>query len=137
MRHLALPAIALAIVPAALMARFARSSFLEVLGENYIRTARAYGIPPRTILWRLAAKNAMLPLVTVLSLVVPALVIGSVFVEQVFSWPGIGTLLFEGLDARDFAVVQGTTLVVAALVIGMNLAADVSYALLDPRARRP
>lgn len=136
LRHLALPAITLAIVPAAVMARFARASFLEVLGENYIRTAHAYGIPPRTVVWRLAARNAVLPLITLLSLLLPALIVGAVLIETVFSWPGVGTFLLEALQARDYAVVQSVTLLVAAIYALTGLVADVSYAALDPRTRR-
>ncbi|HEY8525175.1 MAG TPA: ABC transporter permease [Acidimicrobiales bacterium] len=136
LRHLALPVITLAIVPAAVLARFARASFLEVLGENYIRTAHAYGIPQRTVVWRLAARNAVLPLITLLSLLLPALIVGAVLVENVFSWPGVGSFLLEALQARDYAVVQSVTLIVAAIYALTGLAADVAYAALDPRTRR-
>lgn len=136
LRHLALPTLTLAIVPAAVMARFARASFLEVLGEDYIRTAHAYGIPPRTVVWRLAFKNAVLPLMTLLSLLLPALIVGAVLIETVFSWPGVGTFLLEALQARDYAVVQSVTLIVAAVYALTGLVADLSYAALDPRTRR-
>ncbi|HEY8544849.1 MAG TPA: ABC transporter permease [Acidimicrobiales bacterium] len=136
LRHLALPALTLAIVPAAVMARFARSSFLDVLDENYIRTAHAYGIPPRRVVWRWAAKNAVLPLITLLSLLLPALIVGAVLIETVFSWPGVGTFLLEALQARDYAVVQSVTLLVAAIYALAGLAADVAHAALDPRTRR-
>lgn len=136
LRHLALPAITLAIVPAALIARYARSSFIDVLGENYIRTARAYGISPITIVSRLAAKNAVLPLITVLGLIIPGLLVGTVLVEIVFSWPGVGRFLLDALTTRDYIVVQSVTLLVGVLYVVVNLLADISYALLDPRTRR-
>lgn len=134
--HLALPAITLAIIPAAVMARFARSIFIDVLSENYIRTAHAYGIRQGTILWRLAGKNAMLPLITLITLLVPALIVGSVLVESIFSWPGVGEFLLRSLNQRDYIVVQSLTLLVGLLYVVMNLLADISYAVLDPRTRR-
>jgi peptide/nickel transport system permease protein len=134
--HLALPAITLAIIPAAVMARFARSIFIDVLSENYIRTATAYGIKPRTILWQLAGKNAMLPLITLTTLLVPSLIVGDALIESVFSWPGVGKFLLGALDTRDYVIVQSLTLLVGVLYVFMNLLADLSYAALDPRTRR-
>jgi ABC-type dipeptide/oligopeptide/nickel transport system permease component len=136
LRHLALPAVTLAIVPTALIARYARASFIDVLGENYIRTARAYGIRPVTIIGRLAAKNAVLPLITVMGLIVPSLLVGTVLVEIVFSWPGVGRFLLDALTSRDYIVVQSMTLLVGVLYVIVNLLADLSYAVLDPRTRR-
>jgi dipeptide transport system permease protein len=136
LRYLALPALTLAIIPAAVMARFSRAIFIDVLNENYIRTAHAYGLHPRTVVWRLAAKNAILPLITLVSLLVPALIIGGVLVEQVFTWPGLGGFLLKALQDRDYVVVQSVTLLVGILYVVLNLLADVSYALLDPRTRR-
>ncbi|WP_448002153.1 ABC transporter permease [Agromyces bauzanensis] len=136
LRHLVLPAVTLAIAPAAVMARFARSSFLDVLGENYIRTARAFGLGQRTIIWKLAAKNAVLPLINLLGLIIPSLIVGAVLVEIVFSWPGLGRFLFDALLARDYVIVQSVTLLVGLLYVILNLAADLSHALLDPRTRR-
>jgi ABC-type dipeptide/oligopeptide/nickel transport system permease component len=136
LRHLALPALTLAIIPAAILARFGRAIFLDVLGENYIRTAFAYGIRPRTILWRLAGKNAMLPLITLITLLIPALIVGSVLIESIFSWPGIGQFLLGALNTRNYVVIQSLTLMVGLLYVVLNLIADISYAILDPRTRR-
>ncbi|MGI5207679.1 ABC transporter permease [Spirillospora sp. CA-108201] len=135
-QHLVLPAVTLAVLPAAMMARFTRVSFVEVLGSQYILAAHAFGIRPRTILWRLAAKNAVLPLINLLSLIVPSLVVGAVLVEIVFSWPGIGRFLLEALQSRDYIVVQSVTLLVGVLYVLLNLVADVAHVALDPRARR-
>jgi ABC-type dipeptide/oligopeptide/nickel transport system permease component len=136
LRHLALPALTLAIIPAAILARFGRAIFIDVLGENYIRTAHAYGIRPRTILWKLAGKNAMLPLITLITLLVPALIVGGVLIESIFSWPGVGQFLLDSLKERDYIVVQSFTLLVGLQYVVLNLLADLSYALLDPRTRR-
>lgn len=134
--HLFLPAVTLAVYPAAVIARFARSSYLDVLSENYIRTARAFGIQPRIIIGSLATKNAVLPLINVLGLLIPSLIVGAVLVEIVFSWPGIGRFLLDALLSRDYIVVQSVTLLVGFLYVLLNLAADISHAVLDPRARK-
>lgn len=136
LHHLALPALTLAIIPAAVFARFSRATFIDVLSENYIRTAHAYGIPSRTIVWKLAAKNAFLPLITLLGLLVPGLIVGAVLIEVVFSWPGVGNFLLHALNARDYVVVQSVTMVIGVLYVVLNLLADLSYAVLDPRTRR-
>ena len=136
LRHLILPAATLAIIPAAVLARFGRATFIDVLGENYIRTAFAYGIKPRTILWKLAGKNAMLPLITLITLLIPALIVGGVLIESIFSWPGVGQFLLDSLDQRDYVVIQSLTLMVGLLYVVLNLIADISYAILDPRTRR-
>jgi ABC-type dipeptide/oligopeptide/nickel transport system permease component len=136
LRHLILPSATLAIIPAAILARFGRAIFLDVLGENYIRTAHAYGIRPRTILWKLAGKNAMLPLITLITLLIPALIVGGVLVESIFSWPGVGQFLLSSLNERDYVVIQSLTLMVGLLYVVLNLIADMSYAILDPRTRR-
>ena len=136
LRHLVLPTLTLAVIPMAIVSRFARASFIEVLSQDYIRTARAYGIPQRRILREHAARNALLPLVTVLGVLVPALLAGAVLTETVFSWPGVGTLLFEALLHRDYAVIMSVTLIVGILYVLANLAVDASYAVLDPRTRK-
>ncbi len=135
LRHLALPALTLSVIPAALVARFTRTAFIDALGQAHIRTARAYGIPSRRIVMSYAAKNAMLPLVTLFGALVPALLAGGVLVETVFSWPGIGTFLLNSITTRDYPVIQGTTLVFGVIYIVINLLVDVSYGLLDPRVR--
>ena len=133
--HLVLPAVTLAVYPAAVVARFARSSYLDVLSENYIRTARAFGIRPRVTVGVLATKNAVLPLINLLGLLIPSLIVGAVLVEIVFSWPGIGRFLLDALLARDYIVVQSVTLLVGILYVLLNLTADILHAVLDPRTR--
>lgn len=135
-KHLVLPTLTLAVVPMAILARYTRASFVEVLSQNYIRTAKAYGLPERRIIWRHAAKNAMLPIVTVFGVLVPAILGGSVLVETVFSWPGLGTMIFVSITSRDYAVIQGVTLFFALLYSVSNLLVDLSYGFLDPRTRR-
>lgn len=136
LRYLALPALTLAVIPLAVVARFARSAFIEILSEDHIRTLRAYGVSERRLIWRYAAKNAMLPLVTVIGVLVPALLGGAVLVETTFSWPGIGTLLLNSITTRDYAVIQGVTLVFALVYIVTTLIVDIVYGMLDPRTRR-
>lgn len=134
-RHLILPAVTLAVVPMALVARFCRAAFIEALSQDYIRTAQAYGLPRRRVVFVYAAKNAMLPLVTLFGALIPALLAGGVLVETVFAWPGIGGFLLNAINTRDYPVIQATTLVFAVIYIVINLLVDVSYGLLDPRVR--
>lgn len=133
LRHLILPALTLALVPLALVARLTRASFIEVLRQDYIRTARAYGVPEPRLIRRHAARNALLPLVTLVGILVPALLNGAVLTESVFSWPGVGTLLLSSIAGRDYTVVQGAALMIAVLYVVSNLLVDISYAALDPR----
>lgn len=135
LRHLLLPAVTLSVVPLALVARLTRASFIEVLHQDYIRTARAYGVPESRIIRRHAAKNALLPVVTLLGILVPSLLNGAVLTETVYSWPGVGTLLLSSIAGRDYAVVQGAALMFATFYVLANLLVDVSYAWLDPRTR--
>jgi len=135
LRHLVLPAVTLAVVPLALVARLTRASFIEVLRQDYIRTARAYGVPEPRIIRRHAAKNALLPLVTLLGVLVPSLLNGAVLTETVFSWPGVGSLLLSSIAGRDYAVVQGAALLFATFYLLANLLVDISYGWLDPRTR--
>lgn len=134
-RHLLLPVITVAVIPLALVARYTRATFIEVLDQDYIRTAVAYGLPRRRVIWVHTAKNAMLPLVTLFGILVPAILVGTVLVETVFAWPGIGTLLVSAISTRDYAVVQSVTLVFAVIYVVVNLLVDVSYTFLDPRTR--
>jgi peptide/nickel transport system permease protein len=113
--------------------RFLRSSLLEVIGQDYVRTARAKGLGAQAVLLKHALKNALIPFVTVLGLELGALLGGLVVVEQIFAWPGIGWLMIQSIDSRDYATVQGIVLVIAAGVVLINLAVDVLYAQLDPR----
>jgi peptide/nickel transport system permease protein len=135
LRHLILPAITLSVVPLALVSRVTRASFIEVLRQDYIRTARAYGFTEPRIMREHAARNALLPLVTLLGVLVPSLLNGAVLTETVFSWPGVGTLLLNSIAGRDYAVIQGAALLFATFYVLANLVVDISYAWLDPRTR--
>jgi peptide/nickel transport system permease protein len=134
-KHLALPATVLALEGTAALARYVRSSISEVLTEDYIRTARSKGLRERVVLFRHALKNALLPLVTVVGLRLPALVGGSVLIETVFAWPGIGRLGWESVVKRDYPVVMGLVVCTGALTIIGNLIADIVYGIIDPRIK--
>ncbi len=134
--HLVLPTIVLGTIPLATIARMTRSSMLEVLGEDYVRTARAKGLPGWRVVVVHALRNALIPVVTVLGLQVGALLGGAILTETVFPWPGIGHWLIESIQRRDYPVLQGGTLIVATLVILVNLGVDVAYGWLNPRIRR-
>jgi peptide/nickel transport system permease protein len=133
LQHAALPVICLGVTIAAIQTRFLRSSLLDVIGQDYVRTARGKGLAGHTVLIRHALKNALIPFVTVVGLELGALLGGLVVVEQIFAWPGIGWLMIQSIDARDYATVQGIVLVIAAGVVLINLIVDVLYAQLDPR----
>ncbi|MGQ9554033.1 MAG: ABC transporter permease [Anaerolineae bacterium] len=132
-KHLILPAVALATIPIAIIARMTRSSLLEVLGQDYVRTARAKGLLQRLVLWRHAMKNALLPIVTTIGLEVGYLLGGAFLTETVFSLPGVGRLVVDRILARDYPVVQGAVLVIAAIFVFVNLIVDLTYAWIDPR----
>ncbi|MFL5578129.1 MAG: ABC transporter permease [Gemmatimonadaceae bacterium] len=134
-RHALLPVTVLTAVGAAGIARYARSSVADVLGNDFVRTARAKGLPPRAVYGRHVLAVALPPLVVLFALALPGVVAGSVFVESVFAWPGMGRALLAAIAARDYPVVMGATAVYAALVIGANLAADLALPLVDPRRR--
>jgi peptide/nickel transport system permease protein len=131
--HLVLPSIALGSIPMAIIARMTRSSMLEVLGEDYIRTARAKGLKEQTVLLRHALKNAFLPIITVIGLQLGWLLGGAILTETIFSWPGLGRLTVDRILFRDYPVVQGSVLVIALIFVVVNLLVDISYAFLDPR----
>lgn len=133
--HLILPIFVSAIGGLAGMSRFMRSGMLEVIRSDYITTARAMGVPEHSIRYRLALKNAMLPIITLLGLSIPGLIGGSVIVEQLFSLPGMGLLFFEAVMSRDYPLVMGITVIGAVLTLLGNLVADISYAWVDPRIR--
>jgi peptide/nickel transport system permease protein len=130
-----LPAATLGAFSTALVSRMTRASMLEVLGQDYIRTAQAKGAPPRTVIIRHGLRNAFIPVLTVISLQFGALLGGAVLTETVFGWPGIGRLLVDSISARDFAVVQGLVLVYALLFVLLNVFVDVLYVVVDPRIR--
>jgi peptide/nickel transport system permease protein len=134
-RHLVLPALTLSIVSIAATMRYQRSAMLEVLGLPYIVTARAKGLPERDVTWRHAWRNALFPVITLFGLWLPILVSGSVFVEMVFAWPGLGSLAAAAVGGRDYPLLMGASLLVAALVVGGAFLTDVAYAVLDPRVR--
>jgi len=134
-RHLILPAVTLSTVPLAIIARMTRSSLLEVLRQDYVRTARAKGLAERIVVMRHALKNAFIPVVTVIGLNVGSLLGGAILTETIFAWPGMGRLVVDAIFARDYPVVQGTVLVIALLFVVVNLLVDLSYAYLDPRIR--
>jgi len=134
-RHLVLPAGVLGLATAMGSARYLRSSLLEALGSDYVTAARARGLPERAVLWRHALRNALLPLVTLVGLDLPALLGGSVVVETVFAWPGVGRLAVDAVFARDYPVVLAVTALSGVLVILGNQLADLTYARVDPRVR--
>ncbi|MGI9038705.1 MAG: ABC transporter permease [Gemmatimonadota bacterium] len=134
-RHYVLPVIALGLASAAGISRYMRGEMLEVIGQDYIRTARAKGLSERRVIYRHALRNALLPVVSLLGLYLPLLIGGSVVIEVVFSWPGLGRGLYNAVLARDYPVVMAGTFVFGALVIAGNLVADLLYAVVDPRIR--
>jgi peptide/nickel transport system permease protein len=135
LQHLILPAIALGTIPMALIARMTRSSLLDVLGLDYVRTARAKGLAEQAIIMRHAFRNALIPVVTIVGLSLGALLGGAVLTETIFNFAGVGRIMFDAIQARDYAVVQGFTLVIAIIYVVLNLVVDITYAFLDPRIR--
>ena len=133
---LILPAVTLGVSLAAILARMLRSTLLEVLGEDYIRTARAKGVSEQGIVWRHALRNALLPVITLLGLQFGALLAGSVITEKVFSWPGVGLLLIDAIQQRDYPVVQGAVLLIALSYLLVNTSTDLLYRIIDPRIRK-
>jgi peptide/nickel transport system permease protein len=130
-----LPALTLGTALAAILSRMVRASLLEVLEEDYIRTARAKGLSPHTVIWRHGLRNAALPVLTVLGLQLGALLGGAVITETVFSWPGIGQLTVEAIQRRDYPLVQGCVLLISLAYVLVNTLTDLAYAGLDPRVR--
>jgi peptide/nickel transport system permease protein len=135
LRHLVLPAIALSTIPMAVIARMTRASLLEVLSQDYIRTAESKGLPQRSVVLRHAMRNALLPVMTVTGLQVGRLLAGAILTETIFSWPGIGLWIYESIQARDYPIVQGATLFIATIFVMVNLLTDVLYAAVDPRIK--
>jgi len=134
-RHLILPAVALATIPLAIIARMTRSSLLEVLGQDYVRAAKAKGVSQRTVVLKHAFRNALLPVVTIIGLSLGGLLGGAVLTETVFGLAGVGRILFEAITARDYPIIQAFTLVIAVGYVVVNLLVDLSYTYLDPRIR--
>jgi peptide/nickel transport system permease protein len=135
LEYFVLPSLTLGIGVAALTTRLVRSSMLEVLGQNYIRTARAKGLAEHSVIGKHALRNAMVPLITIVSLQFATLLEGVVIIETIFAWPGLGRLLVDSIFARDFPMIQGCVLFIALIFVLANLAVDLSYGLLDPRVR--
>jgi peptide/nickel transport system permease protein len=133
--HLIMPALALGTIPMAIITRMTRSSMLEVMGEDYVRTARAKGVVPWRVVFKHALRNAMLPTVTVIGLQTGLLMGGAIVTETIFSWPGVGQIAYESINRRDYAMIQGVVLYGAALFVLVNLLVDILYAVLDPRVR--
>ncbi len=133
--HLVLPAIVLGTIPLAVIARMTRSSMLEVLGEDYVRTARAKGAPPWRVIAVHALRNALIPVVTVIGLQVGVLLAGALLTETIFAWPGVGKWLVDSVNRRDYPALQGGVLLVATMVMAVNLLVDLLYGLINPRIR--
>jgi ABC-type dipeptide/oligopeptide/nickel transport system permease component len=135
LRHLILPSLALGTIPMAIIARITRSSMLEVLRQDYIKTARAAGIPERRVIYRYALRNALLPVVTVIGLQFGLLLSGAILTETVFAWPGIGKWLYNAIEARDYPAVQGGVVVIAATFVLINVLVDLLYSIINPKIR--
>lgn len=133
LRHLILPAVALGTIPLAIVVRMTRSAMLEVLGQDYVRTARAKGVSEKKVIRKHSLKNALLPVITVIGLSFGSLLSGAILTETVFSWPGIGRWVYDGITARDYPIIQGGVLFVAIIFVVVNLLVDISYSLIDPR----
>ena len=135
LRHLILPAVAVGTIPLAIIARMSRSSVLEVLSQDYVRTARAKGLRERAVVGKHALKNAMLPVITVIGLNFGLIISGAVLTETIFSLTGFGRTLVDSITSRDYTLVQGFTVVIAAGFVLINMVVDIMYGYLDPRIR--
>jgi peptide/nickel transport system permease protein len=136
LKALVLPAVALAVAQAAILARVIRSSLLEVLGEDFVRTARAKGLSKKQSLWRHALRNALIPVVTVIGLQFAHLLAGTIVIENVFALPGLGRLIFQSINQRDLMVIKNVIVLLAAMVITINFIVDLLYLAIDPRLRQ-
>jgi peptide/nickel transport system permease protein len=134
-RSLLLPALSLGVVRAAVLTRMTRSSMLEILGEDYIRTARSKGLPERIVVYKHAFRNAIIPVVTIVGLQAGDLLAGAIIIENVFHLPGVGRLVFEAIGQRDLPVIQGVVLFIAITIVVINFVTDIAYGYLDPRIR--
>ncbi|MEA5145094.1 MAG: ABC transporter permease, partial [Candidatus Limiplasma sp.] len=135
LRYLVMPALALALANLATVMRFTRSSMIETLSQDYIRTARSKGLSERMVIYRHALKNSLIPVITIFGLSIPNLFGGAYIIEKVFSWPGIGQLGVDAIGNRDYAVLMGLTLITAILVLLGNLISDILYSMVDPRIK--
>lgn len=134
-KHLILPTIVLGLYLMPLTLRTTRGAVLDIIEQNYIRTARGKGVPENSVIWRHIFRNAIIPIVTILGLQIASLFNGAIITETIFSWPGIGRLIVAGVTGRDFPVVQGVVLILATVVVVINLAIDILYTVIDPRIR--
>ncbi|UWU31541.1 ABC transporter permease (plasmid) [Rhizobium sp. WSM1274] len=135
LHHLILPAALLSVAQAALIMRYMRASLLEVLNQDYVRTARAKGVREFWVISKHALRNALLPIVTLIGSTIGLAIGGAIFIESVFNWPGMGLLLVDAVQTRDYPVIMGATLVIGACVIAVNLLTDITYAVVDPRIK--
>jgi len=135
-RHIILPAVTLGMATAAIIARMTRASMLQVLNQDYIRTAQAYGLSTNKIIYKYALKNAMIPIVTIVGLQFGYMLGGAVLTESVFGWPGVGRMVVDSIFSRDYTVVQTGIMIIALSFVLVNLTVDITYAFLDPRVRR-
>ena len=135
LRHLILPSIALGTIPLAVIARMTRSSMLEVLGEDYIRTAKAKGLGRSRIIYIHALRNALVPIVTTLALLFGSIITGAILTETIFSWPGIGKWIVQSITQRDYPVIQGGVLIISFIIVFTNMVVDIIYYLLNPRMK--
>jgi peptide/nickel transport system permease protein len=135
LKHLILPSVTLGTIPMAIIARITRSSMLEVLKQDYIKTARAAGIPERTVIYRYALRNALLPVITVIGLEFGLLLSGAILTETIFSWPGIGKWIYNAIEARDYPAVQGGIVIIATVFVLINLLVDLLYSVINPKIR--
>ena len=133
--HLLLPAILLSLFNIGYFMRYTRAAMLEVLGQDFVRTARAKGLGERVVVGSHALRNALLPVVTIIGASVPGLIGGAVFIESIFSWPGMGSLYLDGIDGRDYPLIMGLTFILAIVILLANLLTDLAYAAIDPRIR--
>jgi ABC-type dipeptide/oligopeptide/nickel transport system permease component len=135
LKHLILPALALGSIPTAVIARMMRGAMLEVMNQDYIRTARSKGLAEKIVIWKHALRNAMLPVITIIGLMFGTLLTGAILTETIFNWPGIGKWLYDGIGARDYPIVQGGTLFIATVYVIINALVDLSYGFFDPRVQ--
>jgi ABC-type dipeptide/oligopeptide/nickel transport system permease component len=135
LKHMILPAVALGTIPLAIIARTTRSSMLEVLKQDYIKTARAAGIPEKKVIYRYALKNALLPIITVIGIQFGLLLSGAILTETIFAWPGIGKWIYHAISARDYPAVQGGIIIVSTVFVLINLLVDILYSVVNPRVR--
>lgn len=135
LQHLFMPAVVLGMQMVGSLIQYTRSSMLEVMREDYVRTARSKGLKERVVIIKHVLRNSLIPVVTYLGMEIPLLIGGAVVTEQVFSWPGIGNLMIKSIDSRDYPVVMGITVLVAVAVLVFNILTDLIYGILDPRIR--